>query len=45
MADPELEALRQKRLNELQHAQGSGPSPYGGAGGGVRRPREIIFEI
>jgi hypothetical protein len=36
MADPELEALRQKRLNELQQAQGGpGGGAYGG-GYGVR---------
>ena len=34
MADPELEALRQKRLNELQQAQGGAPGGGGAYGGG-----------
>ncbi len=32
MSDPELEAIRQKRMQELMAQQGGG----GGAGGGVR---------
>ena len=36
MADAELDALRKKRMSELQQAQGgAGASPYGG-GYGVR---------
>ena len=46
MADAELEALRKKRLNELQKAQGgaggpSGASSYGGGGYGVRTHKTI----
>jgi hypothetical protein len=43
MADPELEALRQKRLNELQQAQGGpGGGAYGG-GYGVDLIRESLI--